>query len=404
MNKHDNDLTILGRTAGRKPYRTFGIRQPDRLSHLVLYGMTGTGKSTLFFNMIRQDIEAHRGFCLIDPHGDLAGAVAELAGERAIHWDVADPSLPYGYNPLTYVSAEHRPLVASGLIDALKKQWADAWGARMEHLLRYALLALLERPNATLRDLIPLFLDKDFRREVVAAVTDEAVRRFWTAEFPKLNYRTTLDGVAPIANKIGALLAHPIVRRALCTPEQPLRCRRIMDEGQMVIINLSKGRLGADTANLIGGLIVSVIASAAYSRQQMPETERRPFFLYFDEFHTVTSLASADLLSELRKYGIGLAASTQFSSRIEPVVHEAILGNVGTMIVFRVGATDASILSRQLAAEIPQPRDLVNLPNYETFMKLMIAGRQGRVFSARTLSIQSSNRHDALSSMNRRHF
>ena len=154
----------------------------------------------------------------------------------------------------------------------------------------------------------------------------------------------------------------------------------------MIIINLSKGRLGADTANLIGGLMVSVIASAAYSRQAMPEAERRPFFLYFDEFHTVTSLALADLLSELRKYGVGLAASTQFSSRIEPVVHEAILGNVGTMIVFRVGATDANILSRQPAADTPQPRDLVNLPNYETFMKLMIAGRQGRVFSARTMA------------------
>ena len=336
MNKHDNDLTTLGHTVGRQPYRTFGIRQPDRLHHIVLYGMTGTGKSTLFLNMIRQDIEAGRGFCLIDPHGDLAKAVANIAGEQAIHWDVASPASSYGYNPLTYVAAEHRPLVASGLIDALKKQWADAWGPRMEHLLRYALLALLERPPSTLHDLIPLFLDKDFRREVVAAVTDDAVRRFWSQEFSALNYKTTLDGVAPIANKIGALLAHPVVRKALCTPKQPLRFRRIMDDGQMVIINLAKGRLGSDIANLIGGLMVSVIASAAYSRQQIPETERRPFFLYFDEFHTATSLAFADLLSELRKYGVGLTASTQFSSRIEPVVHEAILGNVGTMIVFRV--------------------------------------------------------------------
>lgn len=387
MNKHDNDLTILGRTVGRQPYRTFGIRQPDRLSHLVLYGMTGTGKSTLFSNIIRQDIEAGRGFCLIDPHGDLAGAIAKLAGERAIHWDVADPASPYGYNPLTFVGAEHRPLVASGLIDALKKQWADAWGPRMEHLLRYALLALLEKPESTLQDLIPLFLDKEFRRRVVAGVTDEAVRHFWTKEFTALNYKTTLDGVAPIANKIGALLGHPVARKALCTPDQPLRFRRIMDEGQMVIINLAKGRLGADTANLLGGLIVSVIASAAYSRQGIPETKRRPFHLFFDEFHAATSLAFADLLSELRKYGVALAASTQFSSRIEPVVHEAILGNVGSLIVFRVGATDAAILSRQLAADTPQPRDLVNLPNYEAFMKLMVDGRQERVFSAQTCEI-----------------
>ena len=378
-------LTILGRTVGRHPHRTFGIKQPDRLFHQIIVGQTGTGKSTLILNMVRQDIAAGHGFCLIDPHGDLAKTVAEIAGDRAIYWDAADPSSPYGYNPLTYVTVEHRPLVASSLIDALKKQWADAWGPRMEHLLRYALLALLERPDATLDDIMPLFLEKEFRRQVVAGVKDAAVRQFWTAEFPKLNYKTTLDGVAPIANKLGGFLAHPVVRQAICEPKEPLRFRRIMDEGQMLIVNLAKGRLGADTANLLGGLIVSVIAAAALNRQATPLLERRPFLLYIDEFHAFTTEAFADMASSLRKYGLGLVLAHQHASQLGTSVLDAILGNVGTWVVFRVGATDANVLSRQLAAETPQPRDLVNLPNYEVFAKLMIDGRQGRVFSAETL-------------------
>lgn len=256
----------------------------------------------------------------------------------------------------------------------------------MEHLLRYALLALLERPDATLDNIMPLFLDKDFRRQVVSNVTDEAVRCFWTSEFPKMNYKTTLDGVAPIANKLGGFLAHPIIRKVICDPQKPLRFRRIMDEGQMLIVNLAKGRLGADTANLLGGLIVSVIAAAALSRQATPLPERLPFFLYIDEFHSFTTEAFADMLSELRKYGLGLVLAHQHASQLGQGVLDAILGNVGTWVVFRVGATDAPILAKQLAAATLQPRDLINLPNYETFVKLMIDGRQGRVFSAQTPS------------------
>lgn len=380
-----SDITILGQTVGRRPHRIFGIRQPDRLFHQYIVGQTGTGKSTLMLNMIRQDIRAGRGFCLIDPHGDLAETIAEIAAERAIYWEAADPLSPYGYNPLTYVAAEHRPLVASSLIDALKKQWADAWGPRMEHLLRYALLALLERPDATLDDIMPLFLDKEFRRQVVSNVTDEAVRRFWTTEFPKMNYKTTLDGVAPIANKLGAFLAHPVVRRSICEPPDPLRFRRIMDEGQMLIVNLAKGRLGAGTANLLGGLIVSVIAAAALSRQAAPQSKRRPFYLYIDEFHSFTTEAFADMLSELRKYGLGLILAHQHASQLGQGVLDAILGNVGTWAVFRVGATDATILAKQLAADTPQSRDLVNLPNYDAFVKLMIDGRQSPAFSGRSL-------------------
>ena len=383
-------LTILGTTNGRRPHRSFGIKPADRLFHHYIIGQTGTGKSTLLLNMIRQDIAQGQGFCLIDPHGNLAEAVAQLAGDKAIYWDAADPATPYGYNPLTFVSSHYRPLVASSLIDALKKQWSDAWGPRMEHLLRYALLALLEQPHATLKDIIPLFLSKEFKKDVVSGVSDDAVHRFWTDEFTKMNYKTSLDGVAPIANKLGAFLAHPVVRRAICEPQEPLRFRSIMDEGHMLIVNLAKGRLGADTANLLGGLIVSVIGYAAFSRQQTPQAKRRPFFLYIDEFHAFTTEAFADMLSELRKYALGLILAHQHTSQLGQGVLDAILGNVGTWISFRLGATDAAIMARQFASNRPEPRDLVNLPNHETFVKLMIDGQQGQVFSASTMAVEAA--------------
>jgi DNA helicase HerA-like ATPase len=377
-------ITTIGTTLGRHDPRLFGIRSADRLFHIFILGQTGTGKSSLLSSLVRQDIEHGRGFCLIDPHGDLAVAVAD-GSSQLTYWNVADPASPYGYNPLARVAPEFRPLVASGLIETLKKQWPDAWGARMEHLLRFAVLALLEQEHATLANILPLFLDKEFRAEVVDAITDEQVRQFWTVEYPKLRYQMSGDGVSSIANKLGAFLAHPVVRKAVCEPKEPLHFRQIMDQGGMLVVNLAKGRLGADISNLLGGLIVSGIASAAYSRQDQPEQERRPFFLYVDEFHSFTTSAFADMLSELRKYALGLTLTTQYFGRIDSDAREAILGNVGTLISFRVGATDAALLARQFGEDLPRPRDLVGLANYEMFAKLMVDGVQTKPFSAKTL-------------------
>lgn len=379
-----HDVTQIGTTLGRHDGRLFGIRQADRRFHMFCIGQTGTGKSSLLASMIRQDIRAGRGFCLIDPHGDLAASVAE-GGSSILYWDAANPTSPFGYNPLAQVASEYRPLVASTLIETLKKQWPDAWGARMEHLLRFALLALLERRQSSVADIIPLFLDKEFREDVVASITDEKVLEFWTVEYAKLRYQSAGDGVASIANKLGAFLAHPVVRKAICAPEQPLRLRKFMDDGGMLVVNLGKGRLGADIANLLGGLLISGIASAAYSRQDQPAEERRPYYLYVDEFHSFTTSAFADMLSELRKYGANLTLTTQHFSRLEDRAREAVLGNVGSLISFRVGATDAILLARQFGEDVPKPRDLVGLANYEMFVKLMVDGVQTKPFSAKTL-------------------
>lgn len=375
-------VTKIGRTLGRYRQETFGIHLPDRLLHTYIVGQTGTGKSTLLFNLIKQEIARGQGFCLIDPHGDLAEQVSAIAGPEQVYWNISDPECPYGYNPLTYATAEFRPLIASGLIDTLKKQWSDAWGARMEHLLRFALLALLERPNSSIQDIMPMFLDKHFRESVVARIQDQHVKDFWTKEFPTMNYKGAADGVAPIANKLGGFLSHPLVQKAICDPDKPLRLRRIMDDGQFLIVNLSKGKLGADISNILGGLIVSNLANAAYSRQNQPEDARKPFFLYADEFHSFTSSAFAGMLSELRKYGLGLVLAHQHTNQLDKPILEAILGNVGTLISFRIGTTDASILARQLGGVLPT--DLIGLPNYEMYIKLMVDGTQTKAFSAIT--------------------
>jgi DNA helicase HerA-like ATPase len=373
---------MLGEAYRQYGDQPFGINQADRLLHLYVIGQTGTGKSTLLHNMALQDARAGVGFCLIDPHGDLAMAVSARIDREHIYWNVADPSSPYGYNPITRASAAHRPLIASGLIDTLKKQWADSWGARMEHLLRYAILALLEQPRADIRDIIRLYIDKEFRRQVIARISDEQVRHFWSKEFPNMNYVNAIDGVAPIANKLGAFLAHPVVRRAVCEPAQPLRFRQIMDEGGILIINLAKGRLGSDIANVLGGLIVANIMNAALSRTTEGEAKRRPFMLYVDEFHSFTTMAFADMLPEARKYGLSLTLAHQHLSQTEREVFGAIIGNAGSVMAFRLGASDAPLFERQLGDV--SARDLVNLPNHHCYTQLMVEGRKTATFSTRT--------------------
>ncbi|QJB69865.1 type IV secretory system conjugative DNA transfer family protein [Parasphingorhabdus halotolerans] len=377
-----NSVTIIGNAFHRTTPRRFGIQQADRLHHFFAMGQTGTGKSTLIEQMALQDAEAGRGFCIIDPHGDMAESLAGKIKQSHIHWRVADAASPYGYNPLTPASAKHRPLIASGLIETLKKQWSDSWGARMEHLLRYSILALLELPQADMRDITRMYIDKDFRRTVVPRITDPQVRAFWTEELPKMNYMTSIDGVAPIANKLGAFLAHPIMRTALCQPKEPLRFRKIMDEGRILIINLAKGQLGSDNANVLGGLIVSSIMNAAFSRHDTPLEKRRPFFLYVDEFHNFTTESFAEMLSEMRKYRISINLFCQHSSQMEKPVFEAVLGNCGTVLSFRLGAHDAPLMGRQLG-DLP-PYALVSLPNYRGYCQLMIGGHKTPAFSIQT--------------------
>lgn len=379
-----SSITTLGLGfAQYKAPQPFGIKLRDRLSHVYTVGQTGAGKSTLLGNIALQDAAQGHGFCLIDPHGDLAQRLHHCLARPHLYWDVADPASPLGYNPLTSVSAPYRPLVASALIDTLKKQWPDAWGARMEHLLRYAILALLEQPSCDLRDVVRLFVWKSFRQSVVARVTDPQVQFFWKHEFVNMNFQTSADGVAPIANKLGAFLAHPVVRQSICAPRQPIKFRQLMDTGLPLIVNLSKGRLGTDVANVFGGLLVSTILHAAFTRHGLPALARKPFFLHVDEFTSYTTTAFAALLSEARKYGLGLTLAHQHIRQADAAVFEAILGNVGTQIVFRVGSSDAATFERELGGF--SARELINLPNFRSCVRLLVDGRKTKSFSASML-------------------
>jgi len=386
MRKSDPSITFLGNTNGRRP-TSFGIRQADRLFQMYVIGMTGTGKSTLLASMARQDLAAGHGFCFLDPHGDVAeglAVVSERSGRTDItYWDVPDPASPLGYNPLRPVRKDKMPLAVSGILEAMRNLWYDAWGVRMEHILRNALYALFEVPGSTLEDVLKLLSSSSYRTQVANRVTNEPVRLFWQKEFSKYSFGYRSDGAAPIQNKIGAFLADPTMRRILTAPEQDLHLRRIMDQGGVLLVNLSKGRMGEDSANLLGSLLVSTLGLAALSRADMPLDQRRPFYLYLDEFHSFTTLSIATMAAELRKFGIGLVMAHQHLHQLEPDVRHAVLGNSGTMIAFRLGAEDAVHFANEFSPVFAAD-DLASLPNHHMLLKLMIDNAPSKPFSATT--------------------
>ena len=326
---------------------------------------------------------------LIDPHGDLVARIAarvpESRRDDIIYVNATDPNQPFGYNPLRHVREDRIALAASGMMDVFKKMWPDAWGVRMEHILRNVLMALLEQRDATLHDVLRIFSDKEFRRSVAGSLRNETVRTFLLKEFDQFSFGYRADGTAPIQNKVGAFLADPLLNRILTAPEKDVRIRRIMDEGQVLLVNLAKGRIGEDSSALLGGLLVTAIGLAAYTRADMPEAQRRNFFVYVDEFQSFTTLALASMLSELRKYRVGFTIAHQYLHQLEPDVRHAVLGNVGSIISFRVGAEDAPYLVREFHERFDQA-DFLQLPNHRIYLKLMIDGTPSAPFSAATLA------------------
>ena len=385
----DNTPALFGRTNFRNDRSLFGIKQADRLAHMYVVGKTGTGKSTLLETLMRTDLLAGNGFALLDPHGDLVESVRNaVPSERRddlVYFDVPDTSRVLGFNPLAPAAPAARPLIASELLLAFKKIWADSWGPRMEHILRNVLLTLLDQPAATLADVLRLFNDPGFRRVAIERVESPTVRDFWVNEYEQYFWRLRAEAIAPIQNKVGAFLAHPILNRILTQPRSSFDLRAIMDEGRILLVNLAKGRLGEDAASLLGALLVSHIGSAGLSRASRFEQSRRPFSLYLDEFHSFTTTSLAGMLSELRKYRVGLVLAHQYLGQLDPAILEAILGNIGTLICFRASPADAEILAPAFHP-VFSPIDLTNLPNHAIYLRLMIDGVISPPFSAETVT------------------
>lgn len=384
----NQSISIFARTNARHPHRPFGIKNNDRFSHIYVIGRTGAGKTTLLETLAIQDIKNGRGLCVIDPHGDLAERLVLAVPEQRIndlsYVNVPDIQQPYGYNPLRKVHHSRIPLAVSGLMEAFKKLWDEAWGVRMEHILRNTLYALIEAGDAKLPDILRLISDKSYRSIVISKVSNEQVRTFWLQEFTAYNPRYRQEMIAPIQNKVGAFLADPKLNRIFTSAPTNLHFRSIMDEGKILIVNLAKGRLGEDSASLFGALLVTTLGLAAMSRGDIPESERRDFFIYIDEFQSFTTLSIANMVSELRKYRIGLVLAHQHLYQLEPDVRPAVLANAGTLISFRVGPEDAPLIAREFAPAF-NVTDLISLPNHNIYLKLMIDGAPSQPFSANTL-------------------
>lgn len=355
---------------------------------MYIIGKTGTGKSTSLETLIRQDIDAGEGIAVLDPHGDLAERVlAQIPQSRTkdlIYFNVPDPNQQLGFNPLETVIESKRSLAASGLVDVFKKIWSDSWGPRLEHILRNAVLALLDRPGSTLADIPRLFDDKLFRRSALFYSQNAQVRDFWLREYEGYPARLRAEAIAPIQNKVGAFLANPILRNILTQQKSSFKLRRVMDERKILLVNLAKGKIGEDTAALLGALIVSRIGLAGLSRANHLEEDRPDFYVYLDEFQNFTTLSLTNMLSELRKYRVSMILAHQFLSQLDPHIRDAILGNVGTIISFRVGSSDAEILGKEFYPEFTIT-DLTRLPNYHVYLKMMVEGTVSVPFSATTL-------------------
>ncbi|MBX4199217.1 type IV secretion system DNA-binding domain-containing protein [Candidatus Parcubacteria bacterium] len=384
-------ITYFGETDSRNKHVSFGIKARDRSKHVYVIGKTGMGKSTLLENMAIQDIQSGEGIVFIDPHGGTAEKLLEYVPESrikdVIYFAPFDMDNPIAFNIMEDVGADKRHLVVNGLMSVFEKIWEDAWSARMAYILQNTLLALLEYPGATLLAVNRMYTDKEFRLKVVDNVTDVSVKSFWTEEYAKYTDKYAQEATPAIQNKIGQFAGNPLIRNIIGQPKSSFDLRQIMDTQKIMIVNLSKGRVGEGNARLLGSMLITKIYLAAMSRADEPKEvlQKLPnLYLHVDEFQSFADKSFADILSEARKYKLNLTMAHQYIEQMEEEVRDAVFGNVGTMITFRVGAYDAEVLEKEFAP-VFTAEDLVNLGLRQICLKLMIDDVTSQPFSATTL-------------------
>ncbi len=384
-------VTYFGETDSRNNRKKFGIKAIDRSKHFYVIGKSGMGKSTLLENMAVQDIQNGHGMCFIDPHGGTAEKLLEYIPESrlkdVLYFAPFDMDHPIAFNIMEDVGAEKRHLVVNGLMSVFEKIWEDAWSARMAYILQNTLLALLEYPGATLLAVNRMYTDKEFRTKVVENVTDVSVKSFWVDEYAKYTDKYVQEATPAIQNKIGQFAGNPLIRNIIGQPKSSFDLRKIMDEKKIMIVNLSKGRVGEGNARLLGSMLITKIYLAAMSRADENAStlsKLPPFYLFVDEFQSFADKSFADILSEARKYKLCLTMAHQYIEQMEEEVRDAVFGNVGSMITFRVGAYDAEVLEKEFAP-VFVAEDLVNLGLRQIYLKLMIDSVTSQPFSATTL-------------------
>ncbi|MCK9466725.1 MAG: DUF87 domain-containing protein [Candidatus Absconditabacterales bacterium] len=391
-NSPESELTILGKTHYRGEAIEFGMKREDKFRHYYIVGKTGTGKSTFISNMVKSDIEAGNGVCLLDPHGDLVDTVLEHIPTNRINdvilFDVSDTDYPIGFNLLQADTEDEKNRIASGVVSTFQKLFEHSRGPRLEYILRNVVLSVIDYPNATLMHITRVLVDKDFRDEILNNLSDPVLRKFRDTEFNKRNDRQRDEAIAPIVNKIGQFLSSKLVRNIFGQPRTRLNMRKAMDEGKIILVNLSKGKIGEDNATMIGSLLVTKIQIDAMSRADIAREDRKDFYLYIDEFQNFATKAFATILSEARKYRLSLIVANQFTAQLQEEVRDAIFGNVGTIMAFTLGKDDAEIISGQFK-EMVSTNDLISLPMFTAYLKLMANGIASDPFSMRTNPLPS---------------
>ena len=385
----DSELNVMGETNFRGQREKFGIKTVDRRRHIYIIGKTGMGKSVLLENMIYSDVRSGKGMAVIDPHGDLADAVIDFVSPNrtndVVILDPSDVSHPFAFNMLEYTDNPHkRNLMASGLLGVFKKMYADSWGPRLEHILRNCLLALVEYPNTSMLGIMRILVDKEYRKKVVSNVENPMVKSFWIDEFEKMQERQRTEAISPIQNKVGQFLSSPMIRNIVGQVKSTVNIRFMMDTGKIIVVNLSKGKIGEDNSSLLGSMLITKFQLDAMSRADMDEKDRRDFYLYVDEFQNFATDAFATILSEARKYKLNLVMANQYVAQMPEEVRDAVFGNVGTSLCFQVGFDDAEYFSNQFSEEV-LPNDIITLPKYNCYTKLMIDGMPSPTFSIATL-------------------
>ncbi len=384
----DESIATLGKTNYRGSQQVFGIQTDDRRRHIYIIGKTGMGKSTLLENMVYSDIMEGRGVGVIDPHGDLADAVLNFVPKNRINdvvlVDPSDKEYAVAFNMLENVDPALSSIVCSGLIGIFKKIYAESWGPRLEHILRNTILSLLEYPGTTMLGITRILQDEDFRKKVVKKIEDPVVKNFWVGEFNKMQERLRVEAVAPIQNKVGQFLSSSTIRNIVGQPKSTIDLRFAMDKGKIVIINLSKGKIGEDNSALLGAMFITKFQLDAMSRAGIPQDQRKDFYLYVDEFQNFATDSFATILSEARKYKLNLTIANQYIAQMPDEVRDAVFGNVGSTLAFQLGFDDADYISQQFGEEVT-PADLVSLSKYNAYMRLLIDGMPTSTFSLATL-------------------